>query len=54
MTVAPAEHSEEGGTADRPQTVSSGNGRRDWATQEIFGQRGEIEGLAEGIQAIDL
>ena len=32
---------------DRPQTVSSGNGVEDWATR----YRGEIEGLAEGIQA---
>ena len=43
--MAAAEHSE---TVDRPQTVSSGNVENDWATQ----LRGEIEGLAEGIQAV--
>ena len=45
VTVAAAEHSYE---MDRPQTVSAGNGRHDWATQ----RGGEIKGLAEGIQVV--
>ena len=34
---------------DRPQTVSSGNGDHDWATGNMFGLLGAIEGLADGI-----
>ena len=51
VTVAAAEYSE----VDREQTVSSGNRGHNWATQKgTFGERGEIEGLAEGIQAVGL
>ena len=49
MTVAAAERTEKTETAPavvRPQTVSSGNTRHDWAKS----QRSVIEGLAEGIQ----
>ena len=45
VTVAAAEHSEE---VNCEQTVSSGNVGHDWATQG----GSEIEGLAEGIQAV--
>jgi len=47
--VAAVEHSEKV-TADRPQTVSSGNGGPEWVTR--WG--GVIEGLAEGIQVVAL
>ena len=47
VTVAAAEHSEEEGTADRPQTVSSGNGGHDWAAAAGG------EGLYEGMQACE-
>jgi len=46
VTVAAAQHTEDESTADRPQTVSTGNSERGWATE----QGGEIEGLADGIQ----
>ena len=49
---AAGERSEETASSpavDRPQTVSSGNGDHDWATGNMFGLLGAIEGLADGI-----
>ena len=47
VTVAAAQHTEDESTADRPQTVSSGNGGHDWAAAAGG------EGLYEGMQACE-
>jgi len=37
-------------TVTAETSVSTGNGGHDWATEEYFGDTGEIEGLAKDIQ----
>jgi len=51
--IAAEEHSEE---ENRAQTVSAGNDVYDWVTTQPAASkpRGVIEGLAEGIQIVDL